>query len=258
VFDTEADWAVNVVKEFITAIGFGAPMRSDGFVADGRYQKPALAQIITAKTRLNRALADPWVQEFVQEQKDMNEAIVALARVHMKQELDAVPELWEKGSVRKLKPNSVVSYLYQHAERKILDWAEQLCADSEVLLTVHDCIYTRQAVDLAEFRAGVQAFGEFFRLGHETHRAYTWQDPVLPSDPFYDPRDAVVNQGSQQSSARTVEGLYDGGVYTGTDSYEADQDPFVADLDLAQQHQYRLARQQVLPPQDTVRQMLGL
>jgi hypothetical protein len=258
VFDTRADWAVNVVKEFVTAIGFGAPMRGDGYVADGRYQKPALAQIITAKTRLNRALADPWVQEFVQEQKDMNEAIVALAKVNIKAELDAVPELWEKGSVRKLKPNSVVSYLYQHAEREILDWAEQFCADSEVLLTVHDCIYTRQAVDLAEFRAGVQAFGEFFRLGHETHRAYTWQDPVLPSDPFYDPRDAVVNQGSQQLSARTVEGLYDGGVYTGTDSYEAELDPFVADLDLAQQHQYRLARQQVLPPQDTVRQMLGL
>jgi hypothetical protein len=227
VFDTEADWAVGVIKEFVTAIGFGAPLRGTGYVADGQYQKPALAQIITAKTRLDRALADAWVQEFVQEQSDMNEAIVALARVNMRDELAAVPELWEKGSKR-LKPNSVVSYLYQHAEREILDWAEQFCADREVLLTVHDCIYTRRPVQLMEFRSGLKQFGEFFRLEHTEHRAYTWEDPILQSDPFYDPRDQLVARLQSRRHTSGNSEHYTGAGYDGTQDYDPELDPYLA------------------------------
>jgi len=225
VFDTTQDWAVKLVKEFVTAIGFGAPLRGAGYVADGRYQKPALAQIITAKNRLDRAMTDAWVQEFVQEQNSMNDAIVALARVNMAAELKSVPELWEKGG-RKLKGNSVVSYLYQHAEREILDWAEQFCEDREVLLTVHDCIYTRRPVQLAEFRAGIRAFGEFYRLEHQEHGAYGWEAPVLPTDPFYDPQEAVIAQRHWRwdSAARTDH--YTGAGHDGTQEYDPELDPY--------------------------------
>lgn len=223
VFDTTADWAVKVIKEFITAIGFGAPLRGVGYVADGRYQKPALAQIITAKARLDLAMEDKWVQEFVQEQTDMNDAIVALARVNMASELKSVPELWEKGG-KKLKGNSVVSYLYQHAEREILDWAEEFCADREVLLTVHDCIYTRRPVKLMEFRAGLLEFGDFFKLEHTEHRRYGWEDPVLPTDPFYDPREAVVQKNLERFDKQID--LYTGAGHDGTKEYDIEDDPY--------------------------------
>jgi hypothetical protein len=225
VFDTTADWAVKTIKEFITAIGFGAPLRGVGYVADGRYQKPALAQIITTKNRLDRAMADAWVQEFVQEQTNMNDAIVALARVNMIDELKTVPELWEKGG-KKLKGNSVVSYLYQHAEREILDWAEQFCEDREVLLTVHDCIYTRRPVKLAEFRAGLSEFGDFFKLEHIEHRPYGWEDPVLPTDPFYDPREAIVAKRNQTYDTRAVVDHWNGTGYNGTAEYDIEDDPY--------------------------------
>lgn len=225
VFDTESDWAVNIIKDFITAVGFGAPLRGVGYVADGRYQKPALAQIITAKNKLDIAMADPWVQEFVQEQNNMNEAIVALARVNMADELKAVPELWEKGG-KKIKPNTVVSYLYQHAEREILDWAENFCADREVLLTVHDCIYTRRPVKLAEFRSGLLAFGEFFKLSHEEHRAYGWEDPVAKDDPFYDPREAIVAKKLERYDSSRASDHWNGTGYDGTAEYEPEDDPY--------------------------------
>ena len=223
VFDTDSDWAVKVIKEFITAIGFGAPARGVGYVADGRYQKPALAQIITAKQRLDRALADTWVQNFLQEQSDMNDAIVALAKVNMIDELKTVPELWEKGG-RKLKPNSVVSYLYQHAERELLDWFENFCADSEVLLTVHDCIYTRRKVNLMELRAGIQQFGGYYKVSHEEHLPWTWEDPVDITDPFYDPREAVIERHNYKY-VKTTEGHYDGSGYDGSE-YDFEDDPF--------------------------------
>jgi hypothetical protein len=230
VFDTTNDWAVNTIKELITAIGFGAPLRAQGYVADSKYQKPALAQIITAKTRLDRALDDKWLQEFVQEQRSMNQAIVALAQVHMIKELREVSELWDKGQ-RKLRANSVVSYLYQHSEREMLDYIEQFCADREVLLTVHDCIYTRHAVKLAELRSAVQGFGKYFRINHEQHRAYTWQDPVDENDPFYDPRELAIERRNARYDRAEIEGHYTGAGHDGTVPYDPDLDPFFDEND---------------------------
>jgi hypothetical protein len=223
VFDTDADWAVQVIKQFITAIGFGAPLRGVGYVVNDQYQSPALAQIITARTRLDRAMADTWVQEFVREQQDMNTAIVTLARINMLSELQQVPELWDQGK-RKIKPNSVVSYLYQHAERELLDWAENFCDSSEVLLTVHDCIYTRRPVNLAEFRWGIQQWGEFYKLSHTRHHAYGWEDPVDTTDPFYDPREAVVAKRHNRSQG-TLD-VYTGAGHDGTQEYDLELDPF--------------------------------
>lgn len=240
VFDTTEDWAVGVVKEFITAIGFGAPARGVGYMADGRYQKPALAQIITTRTRLDRALSDTWVQEFMQEQSDMNEAIFALARVNMISELRQVPELWEKG-LKKLKPNSVISYLYQHAEREILTWFETQCADSEILLTVHDCIYTRHPVNLLELRVGLKTHGEFYKISHEKHEAWTWDPDMLDH-----PRRMAEEQARAESIFGTLsrpqvrlavptddkkpDGHYTGSCDGGSgENYDADFDPAVDD-----------------------------
>jgi len=225
VFGSTDDGYIFIIKKFITAIGFGAPLRGTGYVANSKYQKPALSQIITAKTKLDLAMRDPWVLEFYKEQTDMNDAVVSMARVNMIDELRQVPELWEKGN-KKIRSNSVVSYLYQHAEREIIDWAEEFCAASQVLLTVHDCIYTRRPVRLAEFRSGIQAFGEYFKLGHEKHQSWAWEDPVEKTDPFYDPREAVVARQGLKYEARQSEGFYTGSGHDGTAEYNFEDDPF--------------------------------
>lgn len=227
VFDTESTWAVDAIKQLITAIGFGAPARAQGYRVENKYQRPALATIITAKTRLDRALADPWLKEFIEEQNKMNSIIIGYGQLTGQEtEWRQVPELLDKA--KRLRPNSVVAYLYQQHERKILDWAEQFCEDREVLLTVHDCIYTRRPVKLAEFRSGIQGFGEFFKLEHKQHRAYTWQDPVDKSDPFYDPREAIVIQRDHAWQQRFGVDLWNGSGYDGSE-YDAEDDPYYAE-----------------------------
>jgi len=225
VFGTDAAWAVDVIKQLITAIGFGAPVRAQGYRVENRYQRPALATIITAKNRLDRALADPWLSEFSEEQKRMNQVIVGYGQLTNQEPIwRAVPELLDRAG--RLKPNSVVAYLYQQHERRMLDWAEEFCADREVLLTVHDCIYTRRPVKLAEFRAGIRGFGEFFNLEHQEHRAYGWEDPVLPSDPFYDPRESVVQKRLDKYNNSGNTDHWNGGGYDGTQEYELELDPY--------------------------------
>ena len=225
VFDTESDWAVDRIKELITAIGFGAPARAQGYRIENRYQKPALATIVYPTARLDRALADPWLSEFIAEQRHMNDVIVAMGRVnHQDQEWKTIPELLDRAG--RLRPNSVIAYLYQTAEREILDWAEQFCEDREVLLTVHDCIYTRSPVKLVDFREGIKAFGEFYQLEHHEHRAYAWEDPVLATDPFYDPREVRVVQRNQQYHNQQRIDHWSGAGYNGSQEYDPELDPY--------------------------------
>jgi len=228
VFGTESQWAVDVVKDFITAIGFGAPARAQGYKVENGYQRPALATIIYPKERLEVALADTWVQEFIEEQKKMNTVIVGYGQITGQESTwRQVPELLDKAN--RLRPNSVVAYLYQQHERKMLDWVEEFCADREVLLTVHDCIYTRRKVNLAELRSGILGFGEYFKLSHEEHRSWTWEDPVLPSDPFYDPREAVVARRNQAYDNKPTADHWNGTGYDGTQEYNIEDDPYFHD-----------------------------
>jgi hypothetical protein len=243
VFDTDAEWAVKIIKELITAIGFGAPARSENYRVENHFQKPALATIITTKARLKKALADPWLKEFIKEQSEMNQVIVEFLRMFgHEQTWRTIPELLDKAN--RLRPNSVVAYLYQQQESKILDWVEEQCESSEVLLTVHDCIYTRKPVNLLELRAGLKEFGEFYTVGHEHHTAWLWEDhnDIAEHQQRIAEEEAHATnvfgthtrpQSLMQSITPTYtseEQCYDGRAYTGSkEDYDPDLDPFFND-----------------------------
>lgn len=175
VFDNAEEGYVEIIKEAITAIGFGASARVSGYVVNGMYEPTALNTIIRAKTRLQRFLDDEWVQEFMAEQRSINSVIVEFARLQgMEPHFRTIPELIDRGD--RLRANSVVSYLYQQTERKILDYLMQQCADRQILLTVHDCIYTRRAINMLETREGLKQFGEYFDISAEHHAGFAYND----------------------------------------------------------------------------------
>lgn len=224
IFGDDSDYFVKIIKQFITAIGFGAPTRDRGFrnPKTDRYQPAALETIIRSRTHLDRALTNAWIQNFVREQQQINDLIIEYCRQQgMEQHWRTIPELLD--AAKRLQPRSVIAYLYQTAERQLLDAIRSQISNSEILLTVHDCIYTRRAVNLQELRSLVQQAGPYFKIEHQQHRAYTWQDPVQVADPFYDPRDAAWNRIVEQSrmKKRKIE-CYE---YQQKD-YEPELDPF--------------------------------
>lgn len=174
-FGNAFDYSINTVKQAITAIGFGAPARVRGYMKGGKFEPTSLNSIIKSEALLQTFLDDAWVKAFIAEQKAMNEVIIAAYRPYAeKDDWTHVPELYTAN--KRLKPNSVISYLYQHAERQVLDYMVNAFAHREVLLTVHDCFYTRKPVKLGELRSGIKQFGEFFDVGYEAHTAYTYED----------------------------------------------------------------------------------
>lgn len=267
VFDSDEEGWVNIIKEAITAIGFGAPARATGYVVQGSYEPSALNTIITSKTRLQIFLDDPWVQEFVEEQRSINRIIVEAARLQgMEPHFRSIPELLDRAG--RLRPNSVVSYLYQQTERQILEYLIRECDSAEILLTVHDCIYTRRPINLLEARVGIREFGEYFKISHEEHRGYAYDDEATTH------RQRIVEE---EAHAATVYGTHtrpgrlarsrpqefntdsqviDGGVWyeSNRDSSVTDLDPFLADMTEQELKEFHTINRQRLGQEDTTPQ----
>ena len=264
VFDSDEEGWVAIIKEAITAIGFGAPARVTGYVVQGSYEPSALNTIIKSKTRLQTFLTDPWVQEFVEEQKSINKIIVEAARLQgMEPHFRSIPELLDRAG--RLRPNSVVSYLYQQTERQILEYLIRECDSAEILLTVHDCIYTRRPINLLETRVGIREFGEYFKISHEEHRGYAYDDEATAH------RQRIAQEEAHAASVygtHTVPGrlsrsrpaefntdnqVADSGVWyeSNSDSYAVDLDPFLADMTEQELREFHAINHHRLGQEDT-------
>lgn len=177
VFDNTGVGYIEYIKRAITAIGFGAPLRSGGYKTDGKYEPLALSDCIKSNELLNKFLNDSWVRAFAEEQRVMNDIIIEYVKMKgCTEQLMSVSELVNGRG--KLKSNSVISYLYQQTERQVLTMLTTFCEDRDVLLTVHDCFYTRRPVQLREIRYELKLIGEFFDISHEEHRAYAYDHDV--------------------------------------------------------------------------------
>jgi hypothetical protein len=177
VFGSRNPGYVSYVKQAITAIGFGAPARASGYVTPNRYEPSALSTIIKSPEKLKTFLAHKWVVDFVQEQQQMNAIIIEFC--HNQQLTDhfkTIPDLLDRAG--RIRPNSVISYLYQKSEREILRWIIEHIESSEILLAVHDCVYTRRPADLRELRSGIRQFGEFYNISHESHEAFAYDSEL--------------------------------------------------------------------------------
>lgn len=192
VFDTTDEYYVNIIKQAITAIGFGAPMRATGYPVDGRYQTPALNTIITGQQQLQKFLNTPWVKEFAEEQKTLNEIIyLVLKQYGHDEQWRQIPELLDKAG--RPRTNQVISYLYQQSEREVIEKIISMCVDSDILLTVHDCIYTRRPINMRDVREQLKSYGEFFDISYEQHGAY-----------YFDTEEAEHRQRIAEEEARAA------------------------------------------------------
>lgn len=264
VFDSDEEGWVAIIKEAITAIGFGAPARVTGYVVQGSYEPSALNTIIKSRTRLQTFLTDPWVREFVEEQRSINKIIVEAARLQgMEPHFQSIPELIDRAG--RLRPNSVVSYLYQQTERQILEYLMRECDSAEILLTVHDCIYTRRPINLLEARVGIREFGEYFKINHEEHRGYAYDDEATAH------RQRIAQEEAHAASvygthtvpgrlsrSRPQEFTTDSQVIDGGVCYESsrvssvtDFDPFLADMTEQELREYHAVNSRILRQQAT-------
>jgi len=157
----DADLRLKLVKQAITAIGFGC-RRSNTYYDGDRAVKQGLASIINRREARERFLADPWVSAFIAEQDVINRRIWTGL-------VDRDPS-WKtdpacKDSKGKFSWKKLLAHKYQSDETTVMEGIMQLCAESEVLLWVHDCFYTRYKIDFQDVNYRLQTeYGPEFSI----------------------------------------------------------------------------------------------
>jgi hypothetical protein len=178
VFGTEDDWALKPIKQCITAIGFGAPARVTGYRSErGRYEPTALNTHITSVEKLKKFLDDKWVKEFIAEQQTLNEVIFEVAKPFNEVEWRATEGLVDGN--RRLKKNSVISYLYQRSERALMEAIWTTIEPYEPVLMIHDCIYTKKPVPLRDLREKLVEYSEYYKISKQEHQPFAFDEELI-------------------------------------------------------------------------------
>lgn len=176
-FENSTTYFVDLIKQVITAVGFGARTTNIyGWYDQGKWRQSSIQQIIRSTEKIRILFADSWFKEFVCEQDQMNALIFATYRSQLA-EVESVKTL--NGQISR---NRSISYLYQHTEARIIESLQRRLNhwDQDILLLCHDGFYTRLPADIVDLRYELQQFLPHGRLDQERHQAFRYNpDAVL-------------------------------------------------------------------------------
>lgn len=134
---------VPMIKQAITAIGFGAGLKSKGWKnVDGTWSVPSMAEIFKNKDERERFTSSPLIKGFFEEQSALDTFLYTNA-IAMK------PLLFAKDMFKAEKRTSkskVIAYLYQQSETHVMNLIRALLVanDRKPIANIHDAVIVRK------------------------------------------------------------------------------------------------------------------
>ena len=171
-------------KTVITSIGFGADINSRCWPSGGEYETPAIKEIL-GDYEIEQLQNSQWFMEFLAEQATMTKIICdnMLLNVDKKDIVDCV-----KDRAGRIQRNKVMGHLYQHAEAEYLTDVMQYIIErfgrDEILLTVHDCVYMRHSINMAEVNGRLQLLNPYLQAERSEHWGHFEQE-IMPHNDEY-------------------------------------------------------------------------
>ena len=264
------------VKSAITAIGFGASRSGVSFKDPmGNWQQSSLDDIFSytitddgKKKKFDlwdqnkvkcaeKFVNDPWIKNFIEEQTEMTKLIVKYMIDSETITKETHPFLVDGRNA--INHNRAMAYVFQTTERNIMDTVEKFIEQSgkEVLLRVHDAIFTKSKVNMLELHVMLQekfvneslswlgkkiiCFEEEFSMGYsydeedESDIDAAWskltgvQHSVKPVKIYHQP------------TKKQTEGHYTDSCDYGQYEYDPENDPYVQDMnDTERKEHYRI------------------
>lgn len=189
---------IKIIKEAITAIGFGARIGAGSWqVNDNEWKNPALNDIIMNKEDRDRFINHNFVKNFVKEQQEMMKLIVDhyLEDDEFTGKIVAIKDMSNNnGRIRKAQ---VMAYLYQHAEAYIMQQVKEIAGEGSIC--IHDALITKRPISnnkLLDIKKLLSDFDQELSIDHEEKNGwlsiYEYEDD--------DPRDAYVRQMYQNNA----------------------------------------------------------
>lgn len=148
--DNEIKYAIKIAKQILTSVGFGATTKNIGWYdSTGGYKTTAIKELVKNTTDFNNLVTDDRFSAFMREQTAISAIIIEYHTYMPHGQLYDISD----NLVKQLKSKSqCMAYLYQQFEFTLIEFIKQQAkkynSDLEVLLTVHDAIYTNKRIDL--------------------------------------------------------------------------------------------------------------
>jgi hypothetical protein len=161
---------ISNAKTLLTCIGFGASLDKEPWpMKNGQAGLPAVREIISPE-QINDLKQSAWFMQYIQEQDCMNDLIYHQARQSLTntQVVDCVKDA--RGRIQRKK---VMAYLYQQAEAEYLsvlvDYISRRFGTDEILLMIHDCVYLKHSVNMAEVNSLLQNLNPYLQAERTEH-----------------------------------------------------------------------------------------
>ncbi len=149
-------------KSLLTSIGFGANLTDKPWPSGtDNYTLPAVREIVD-EYQIESLMASDWFMRYINEQEAMNKIICdhTLKQLKKTEVADCV-----KDAAKRIQKNKVMAFLYQHAEMEyltdLLNYIIARFGREEILLTVHDCVYIKHKINLAEINSRLQQLNPY-------------------------------------------------------------------------------------------------
>jgi hypothetical protein len=150
-FGKDSDMTVerqdSLIKQTVTAIGFGARVNGNGWRAeDGTWANPSIMSILTNKDERDHFLECPVIRQFIQDQTMLDKYL----EEGMKNE---IPELyWGPLITADKKPSrsKAVAYMYQHQETEAMNIARRVLRKHGIapIANIHDAFIVRRKLSV--------------------------------------------------------------------------------------------------------------
>ena len=144
------DMQLDVVKQALTAISFGARKHKHGWIdQSGKEFNPAIPKIIADETARMNFYACQEAMSFMDENRDMDAIITAFAKKH---DPALLTDTELQSASGRISNSKLMSYLYQQSESIVMDIVrkEVKAVYKTVLANVHDAIYINEKLHSAD------------------------------------------------------------------------------------------------------------
>ena len=151
-FHLSHDEQIKLVKQAITAIGFGAQLRATGWILDDKSEgSTALSKIFTNPECRQRFVDSQFIKSLMNEQRLLNSYIY-------KNTLKTYPHLEKQkellNSKKKLIKNKVLAFAYQTGETQVMNAFRSLAEDGgyEPIANIHDAVIFKTKLNTERFQ----------------------------------------------------------------------------------------------------------
>lgn len=179
--DVPRDTKIKAIKNALTAIGFGARTGGSFYPTAHGTKATALGELLISPVVRERFLADPFVQQFVAEQKAIEDVLIAAAEAGPN--VTAMYEAAAGGNNAngKVTRGGKLAWIYQQEETVLMDAAVQVLNQYGIqpVCRIHDAFIVKEKLSATVLDDIAYTWGLRDYLSLDCDEVREWMDPAF-------------------------------------------------------------------------------